>query len=72
MHNFKAYIIPIEDIDISGVLKTWLWLTGENKKVIALTKLGDILLNDGSGKLYLLDTGKGKMEMVAISLLAVP
>jgi hypothetical protein len=64
MYDLKAYTIPLDDLDLSRVLKTWNWLTGGNKTVIALTKLGDILLKDNQDRLFFLDTGKGKIEII--------
>ena len=69
MYDLKAYTIPIEELDLAKVLNAWGWLTGENKKVIALTNLGDILLKDEQGRLYFIDTGRGKLEMMDESYL---
>jgi len=64
MYDLEAYTIPIHKIDLSRVVKNWQWLTGENKTVIALTKLGDIIFKDNQSRLVFLDTGKGKLEII--------
>jgi hypothetical protein len=64
MTNRNAYIIPLVDIDLSRILKTWTWLVGENKTVIALTKIGDALLKDSEDKLYFLNTGVGDFKIL--------
>ncbi len=64
MYDLEAYTIPLHNLDLPRVVKTWKWLTGEDKIVIALTKLGDILFRDNKGKLIFLDTGKGKLEII--------
>ena len=65
MTNIKTYIISLDDIDLKRILETWTWLTGENKTVIALTKLGDALLKDTDNKLYFLNTGEGDLKTIS-------
>lgn len=64
MTDYNTYIIPLDDIDLSGILKTWIWLTGEDKTVIALTKSGDALLKDNDNKLHFLNTSVGELTMI--------
>jgi hypothetical protein len=65
MTDHQTYIIPLDDIDLSRILKTWTWLTGEQKTVIALTKLGDALLKDDNDKLFFLNTGVGDLTLIS-------
>lgn len=62
--NIGKYLIPTDEIDLSKVLLTWTWLTGD-KSIVALTKSGDALLKDNIGHLYLLDVGRGTLELKA-------
>ena len=65
MINKDHYLLPLNGLNLTRILGSWIWLIGANKTVVALTKSGDMLLTDGSGNLYFLDTGSGRMEMVA-------
>ncbi len=65
MTDIKTYIISLGDIDLKRILETWTWLTGENKTVIALTKLGDALLKDTDNKLYFLNTAEGSLKIIS-------
>ncbi|MEO8086698.1 MAG: T6SS immunity protein Tdi1 domain-containing protein [Bacteroidota bacterium] len=64
MYNIEAYTIPIHKLDLPRLLKSWKWLTGEDKTMIALTKLGDVIFKDNQQRLIFLDTGKGKLEII--------
>jgi len=59
------YILVLNGLNLTGILESWMWLTGADKSIVALTKSGDMLLKDSFGKLYFLDTGGGNLEMVA-------
>ncbi len=60
--DIKKYLISLDNLDLTKVLSTWTWLTGE-KSIVALTKSGDALLKDNSGHLYFLDVGGGTLEL---------
>lgn len=62
--DIEKYLIPTDKLDLTKVLSTWTWLTGD-KSVVALTKSGDALLKDGDGHLYFLDVGGGTIEFRA-------
>jgi hypothetical protein len=59
--DIVKYLIPLDDVDLTKVLSSWTWLTGD-KTVVALTKSGDALLTDKSEHLYFLDVGGGTLE----------
>jgi hypothetical protein len=65
MLDYNKYIIPLDDIELNRILKTWTWLVGENKAVIALTKIGDALLKDTDNKLFLLNTRVGALTEIS-------
>jgi hypothetical protein len=62
--DIEKYLIPTDKLDLSKVLSTWTWLTGD-KSIVALTKSGDALLKDTSGHLFFLDVGCGTIELKA-------
>jgi len=43
----------------------WTWLIGTNKTPIIVSAIGDMFLKDVNGKIYWLDVGQGKCELVA-------
>ena len=59
------YLIHLDGIDLSKVLITWLWLVGNNKIIIALTRAGDALLKDVNRNLYFLNTRIGELELIS-------
>ncbi|MCZ8215224.1 MAG: DUF1851 domain-containing protein [Cyclobacteriaceae bacterium] len=46
----------------------WTWLIGTNKKVILVSAIGDMFLTDDKGKIFWLDVGVGKLNMVAADM----
>jgi hypothetical protein len=62
--DIEKYLIPTDKLDLTKVLSTWTWLTGD-KSIVALTKSGDALLKDSNGHLYFLDVGGGTIELKA-------
>jgi hypothetical protein len=65
MTDRDAYLIPLQDIDLGAILKTWYWLIGEDKTMVALTKSGDALFKDNNNRLYFLNIGAGTVTTVA-------
>ncbi|HEX8546199.1 MAG TPA: T6SS immunity protein Tdi1 domain-containing protein [Cytophagaceae bacterium] len=63
MASLHDYLVPIEKLNLGQLLETWKWLTGKDKTVIALTKMGDAILKDSNNSLYHLDTGGGEIEL---------
>ena len=63
--NIKKYIIDHKDLDNVRLLSTWKWLIGEDKEIMIVTKMGDLLLKDPSDVLYFLSTGEGSLEHVS-------
>ncbi len=62
--DIEKYIVPLDKIDLSKILSTWLWLTVD-KSIVALTKSGDALLKNDEGHLFFLDVGGGTCEFKA-------
>ena len=62
--DIEKYLIPTDNLDLTKVLETWIWLV-DNKTIIALTKSGDALLKDNKGNLYFLEVGSGTIELKA-------
>jgi len=60
-------ILPNTEI-ADQILLDWHWLIGENKKIIFLTKAGDLLLEDYNENLYFLDVGQGITRPLEIKL----
>lgn len=63
MTKIEKYTVCIENLDLNRIINSWTWLTGA-KRVVALTKAGDMLLTDSSDKLYFLNIGVGSIELV--------
>jgi hypothetical protein len=62
--DIEKYLIPTDDLNLTKIVSTWTWLTGD-KSIVALTKSGDALLKDENGHLYFLDVGCGTFELKA-------
>ena len=63
MTKIEKYTVCIDNLDLNRIINSWTWLTGA-KRVVALTKAGDMLLADSSDKLYFLNIGVGSIELV--------
>ncbi|PKP19145.1 MAG: hypothetical protein CVU05_12010 [Bacteroidetes bacterium HGW-Bacteroidetes-21] len=57
MLDKEKYLLPAGQFDYAKLLTEWKWLTGEEVRIIALTKCGDVLLRDIDNNLVFLDTG---------------
>jgi hypothetical protein len=64
MTEIEKYILNLDNLDLSGLLESWIWLTGV-KTIVALTKAGDVLFKDRNNELYFLDTGIGEMKLIS-------
>lgn len=64
MIDINKYIISLEKVDLTKILRNWTWLTGD-KSVVALTKAGDAILKDTDNGLYFLDIGAGEMQFIS-------
>lgn len=62
--NFQEHTIDISKIDRAQILNQWIWLTGTDKQVAYITKLGDALLTDKHQQFYHLNTGEGTIEKI--------
>ena len=63
--DIEKYIIKLEGIDSERLLIAWIWLTGKDKTTLVITKLGNVLLRDKSGVLFLLNTEEGSFETLS-------
>jgi len=58
--------IPLDGIDQENLLDEWVWLTGDSRLPVLLTKAGDAFLQDRkSGEILFLDTVEGTLQTVA-------
>ncbi len=64
MTEIEKYILNFDNLDLTGLLENWTWLTGE-KSIVAITKAGDMLLKDRNNELYFLDTGLGEIKLIS-------
>ena len=64
MTDINDYIVPLDNLDLNKVLSEWHWLTGHDKKIVALTKSGDMLLNGDNDDFYFLDLGNGDLSVI--------
>ena len=64
MTDINDYIVPLDNLDLNKVLSEWHWLTGHDKKIVALTKSGDLLLNGDNDDFYFLDLGNGDLSLI--------
>jgi len=60
--NLIRYTVNLTHIDHKKLLDPWRWLIGEDKQIIVVTKIGDVVLKDPDNKLYLLSTADGTIE----------
>jgi hypothetical protein len=65
MTDLNRYTISLETVNLKKVLSTWIWLTGEDKTIIAITIGGDAVLKDPKNNLYFLDVGGGELILIS-------
>lgn len=65
MLDKEKYLVPAEPYENSTLLSEWKWLTGEDMRVIALTKTGDCLLQNKDNNLLFLDTGFAHITFIS-------
>ena len=63
--NLAQYTINLINIDQKRLLAPWEWLIGEDKEIIVVTKIGDVVLKDPGNKLFLLSTADGSLEFLS-------
>ena len=58
--------VPFSHLDREKLLSDWIWLIGENKLPILITKAGDAFIQDTkSMAVFFLDVVEGRMDEVA-------
>jgi hypothetical protein len=63
--NIIRYTVNITNLDLKKLLDPWKWLIGEDKEIMVITKIGDVVLKDADNKLYLLSIADGTMEFLS-------
>jgi hypothetical protein len=63
--NILQYTINYINLDFSRLLIPWEWLIGNDKEIVVITKMGDLVLKDSSDKLYFLSVTDGEMEHIS-------
>jgi hypothetical protein len=63
--NIIRYTVNITNLDLEKLLDPWKWLIGEDKEIMVITKIGDVVLKDRENKLYLLSIADGTMEFLS-------
>lgn len=63
--NITRYITDHKNLDSNRLLKPWYWLIGEDKEIIVITKIGDVVMKDFSDKLYFLSITDGTIELIS-------
>ena len=64
MTEIDKSILKFDNLDLTRLLESWTWLTG-GKSIVALTKVGDMLLKDRNNELYFLDAGNGEIRLIS-------
>jgi hypothetical protein len=63
--NLDDLIVKFNKDSADKLTEDWNWLIGTDKSPIIVTAIGDMFLKDTNQKIYWLDVGQGKCEIVA-------
>lgn len=63
--NLTNYTVSHTNLVHKKILNPWKWLIGEDKEIIVVTKMGDLLLKDSTDKLFFLSTCEGSFETIS-------
>ncbi len=63
----QQLFIQLPPNESTHCLEEWAWLIKQPMKVNLVTAIGDAILTDLTGKVYLLDVGKAAIEQIASS-----
>jgi Domain of unknown function (DUF1851) len=63
--NIDKFILTNDFIDSQKILKPWKWLLGSDKEILVITKMGDLVMRNKAGHLFLLDTEEGSLEQLS-------
>lgn len=63
--NILPYTVSSINLDHKRLLIPWEWLIGEDKEIMVITKMGDVVMKDPSNKLYFLSSTDGTMEHIS-------
>lgn len=66
--NYKQFIKDINNIDLEDICSDWQWLLNNEYLPVMVSMSGDMFLSGKNGEISRLDTGKGRLEIVAQSL----
>ncbi len=62
MTTLHGYTVSLDTLNLKRLLPEWYWLTGGDKEIIAITKLGEAILQDLTGNLFFLSTTRGTLD----------
>jgi hypothetical protein len=62
--NLDDLTVKFNNDLVHKLTEDWTWLIGTNKTPIIVSAIGDMFLKDINGKIYWLDVGQGKCEIV--------
>jgi len=69
MRRVESHLVADVDLEhVRSALADWGWLIGNEWSPILLSAVGDAFLVNSSGRIARLDTGSGKLELIARSL----
>jgi hypothetical protein len=60
--NIEKFTVSTAGLDTTGLLRDWQWLIGEEKEILLITKMGDLLLRDCDDAIYMLSASEGSIE----------
>ena len=63
--NLDDLTVKFSTDSADRLTEDWTWLIGIDKTPIIVSAIGDMFLKDPNGKIYWLDVGQGKFEIVA-------
>jgi hypothetical protein len=70
--DLRQMEITINDLTVKfnqeisdNLIADWTWLIGTDKKPILVSAIGDLFLQDNNEKIYWLEVGSGKLELIA-------
>lgn len=63
--NILRYTVNLINLDYKRLLDPWKWLIGEDKEIIVITKMGDLVMKDLTNKLYFLSVTDGTIEHIS-------
>jgi hypothetical protein len=63
--NLDDLTVKFNNENSDRLTEDWIWLIGTDKKVLLVSAIGDLFLNDHGNNVYWLDVGGGELKLVA-------